>query len=207
MFGKKILFLSPHPDDVEFYCGGVISKLVENHNTVMVRTFSICTESLPKGLDPYTLQNEFYEAMEEAGIKFSHIFDWPVRRFNEHRQDILENLVEFNNDYKPDVVFIPSAQDIHQDHQVIYQEGLRAFKNNNIISYEVPLNNFDSSFNLIIPLERRHVDKKLKIIARYKSQSFRPYSDPDYVVSILQYRGAYVQTKYAEAFKIIKWIG
>ena len=80
--------------------------------------------------------------------------DFDVRTFPERRQDILELLVALWEEWRPDVVFQPSHHDVHQDHQTIAQEGLRAFKRTTIFGYEVPWNNFDFSYGAYIALER-----------------------------------------------------
>ena len=58
-------------------------------------------------------------------------------------------------------MFQPSHHDVHQDHQTIAQEGLRAFKRTTILGYEVPWNNFDFSYGAYIALEKRHIEMKV----------------------------------------------
>jgi len=53
--------------------------------------------------------------------------------FPENRQKILEDLIKIKKEIKPDLIFVPSFNDIHQDHQVLTQEGLRAFKKETIL--------------------------------------------------------------------------
>ena len=204
---KKILFLSPHPDDIEFYCGGTLSKIIDSGNEVMNIAFSDCAQSIPDGFPSDILKMEFMQAMKTAGVNNYKLKECPVRRFNEHRQDILEYMISVNKEFNPNIVFLPSVNDIHQDHEVIRKEALRAFKNKCLISYEVPLNSFDHSFNLVIELSQNNIDKKLEIIKCYKSQVFRNYSNPEFIISSAVTAGAYVQKQYAETFKIIKWIG
>ena len=55
-------------------------------------------------------------ASREANLT---VHDFDVRTFPDHRQEILELLIELWNDWQPDVVFQPSLHDIHQDHQTI----------------------------------------------------------------------------------------
>ena len=100
------------------------------------------------------------EATAELGIPESHltVHDFDVRTFPDHRQDILELLVALWEEWQPDVVFQPSHHDVHQDHQTIAQEGLRAFKRTTILGYEIPWNNFDFSYGAYISLEERHLD-------------------------------------------------
>ena len=78
-----------------------------------------------------------------------------MRTFPERRQDILELLIELWEEWRPDAVFQPSLHDVHQDHQVIAAEGLRAFKRTTILGYEIPWNNFDFAYQAYVALEQR----------------------------------------------------
>ena len=84
-----------------------------------------------------------------------------MRTFPERRQDILELLVALWEDWRPEVVFQPSHHDVHQDHQTIAQEGLRAFKRTTILGYEIPWNNFEFSYGAYVSLEKRHLERKV----------------------------------------------
>ena len=78
--------------------------------------------------------------------------DFDVRTFPDRRQEILELLIALWNDWQPDVVFQPSLHDVHQDHQTIAAEGLRAFKRTTILGYEIPWNNFDFAYQAYFAL-------------------------------------------------------
>ena len=127
---EEVLVLAPHTDDGEFGCGGTMARLVEAGVEVRYHAFSIATRSLPPGFAPDTLAREVREATAELGIPESQltVHDFDVRTFPERRQDILELLVTLWEELRPDAVFQPSHHDVHQDHQTIAQEGLRAFK-------------------------------------------------------------------------------
>src|SRR3712207_1304046 len=116
----KVLILAPHTDDGEIGCGGAIAKLLGDGHDVYYAAFSTCVASLPKGYPPDTLKRELEQATATLGIprKQVMIFDFPVRRMLEHRQDILEILVQMKGDLQPDVVFCPCLSDLHQDHAV-----------------------------------------------------------------------------------------
>ena len=113
------------------------------------------------------------EATGELGIPESHlaVHDFDVRTFPERRQDILEQLVELWEELRPDAVFQPSHHDVHQDHQTIAQEGLRAFKRTTVLGYEIPWNNFDFAYGAYIALEQRHLEKKMAALARTRRSS------------------------------------
>src|SRR5258707_14379184 len=98
-------------------------------------------------------------------------------------------MIEIWNDWQPDLVFQPSLHDIHQDHQTIATEGLRAFKRTTILGHEIPWNNLDFAYQAYISLERRHVDLKVTALDRYASQQHRRYADPEYVRSLARTHG------------------
>jgi LmbE family N-acetylglucosaminyl deacetylase len=204
---KKILILSPHTDDGEFGCGGSIAKLIEN-NDIYYAAFSCAEESVPDGLPKNTLEIEVKKATLELGISPDRlsIFKYPVRKLNYHRQDILEIMIKLKNRIHPDLVFIPSLDDIHQDHHTIAEEAVRAFKFSSILGYELPWNNLIFKNGCFIKLEQKHINKKVKAIARYESQKFRTYASEEWLRALAFTRGTQIQTKYAEAFEVIRII-
>jgi len=208
MSRQKVLVLAPHTDDGELGCGGSIARKIEEGAEVMYVAFSICTRSLPEGWDPMTLAHEVKAATKILGLKEENLvlFDYDVRRFKEFRQDILEELVKLKKRFDPDLVFVPTPSDIHQDHQVISEEGLRAFKNTSIVGYELPWNNISFNTRSFIKLEPRHLDKKIEALKEYKSQKHRTYLNEEFIKSLAITRGVQISTKYAEAFEVIRWI-
>jgi LmbE family N-acetylglucosaminyl deacetylase len=203
---ERVLVLAPHTDDGEFGCGGTMARLVEAGAEVRYVAFSIATKSLPEGFPPDTLAREVREATAELGIPESQltVHDFEVRTFPQSRQEILEVLIELWEEWQPEVVFQPSVHDIHQDHQVIAAEGLRAFKRTTILGYEIPWNNFDFSYQWYFALDREHVERKAAALARYASQRHRRYSDPEYIWNVARTHGINVNREYAEVFEVYR---
>ena len=203
---KRVLVLAPHTDDGEFGCGGTMARLVEAGADVRYVAFSIATRSLPPGFPPDTLAREVREATGELGIVDANltVHDFDVRTFPQHRQELLELLIEIWNEWEPDVVFQPSLHDIHQDHQVIAAEGLRAFKRTTILGYEIPWNNFDFAYQCYVALERRHLERKVAALEKYASQQHRRYSDAEYIWNIARTHGINVNREYAEVFQVYR---
>ena len=208
MNGKKVLVLAPHTDDGELGCGGSINRKIEEGSEVYYVAFSICTRSLPPHLAPDTLAKEVKIATRILGLQEDHLilYDFDVRRFKDVRQDILEELVKIKNRINPDLVFVPSPTDIHQDHQVISEEGLRAFKNTSILGYELPWDNVSFNTRCFIKLEDRHVEKKIEALNAYDSQRHRTYLNANFIRSLATTRGVQINTTYAEAFEVIRWV-
>lgn len=205
---NKILVLAPHTDDGEFGCGATIAKYIEEGKDVYYIAFSICEESVPEGLPKNILEIEVKKATEELGIKSENliIMNYPVRKFNEHRQDILEDLVALRKNINPDLVFTPSSFDVHQDHSVIFKEARRAFKNTSIFGYEFVWNNFSFNSTAFSVVKKEHIEKKIKSIKHYESQNKRLYAKEEMIKGGAKYRGLQVSEEYVEAFEVIRWI-
>ena len=203
---RKALVLAPHTDDGEFGCGGTMARLVEDGVDVRYVAFSIATKSLPPGFPPDTLAREVREATSEIGIGDAQltVHDFEVRTFPERRQDILELLIELWDEWQPDAVFQPSLNDIHQDHQVVAAESLRAFKRTTILGYEIPWNNFNFRYQAYVALDRGHLERKVAALAKYESQQHRKYANAEYIWNLARTNGINVGREYAECFEVYR---
>ncbi|MHB8642349.1 MAG: PIG-L deacetylase family protein [Gaiellaceae bacterium] len=203
---ERVLVLAPHTDDGEFGCGGTMARLVDAGVDVRYVAFSIATRSLPEGFPPDTLAREVRDATAELGISADKldVHDFDVRTFPDRRQDILELLVALWEEWQPDAVFQPSLHDIHQDHQVVAAEGLRAFKRTTILGYEIPWNNFDFAYQAYVSLEKTHLERKVAALAKYESQQHRRYADSDYIWNVARTHGINVNREYAEVFEVYR---
>lgn len=205
---NKILVLAPHPDDGEFSCGGSIKRFSEEGKRVYYVAFSPCTKSLPIGAEKDLLYKELQQAVKHLGVAEGDIitFDFPVREFPKNRQEILEELVALKKKINPDLVLLPNSDDIHQDHKIIHEEGMRAFKHVKILGYELPWNSRQFKSDFHVRLNKQHLDAKIAAINEYKSQSFRSYKDKEFFYGLAKVRGVQANTEYAEAFELIKWV-
>ena len=205
---KKVFVLAPHPDDGELGCGGTISKFIENGSEVFYISFSLCEESVPKGFPKNQLEYELKKATKVLGIKEQNVFlyKFPVRKFSYNRQEILENLITLRNELNPDLILIPSLNDIHQDHKTIAEEGLRAFKNSTIISYELIWNNLKFNNDCFVILDKKNIDLKIKSLEEYKTQTNRVYMTKEFIYSLAVSRGVQISQRYAETFEVVRWL-
>lgn len=205
---NRLLVLAPHTDDAELGCGGSMARLLDEGVEVHVATFSTAEESLPEGAPPTMLRDEFVAAMEVLDIPAARysVFDFPVRRLSYHRQEVLDELMVLKKKINPDAVFLPSGSDLHQDHQVVNAEGLRAFKDITLWGYELPWNQVTFSANAFLTLETRHLKRKWAALQCYQSQLelHRAYFTWEYVESIARVRGVQIKADFAEAFEVIR---
>ena len=205
---KKILVLAPHTDDGELGCGGSMAKFCAEGKEVFYAAFCLCSKSLPVDLPANALELQCKKATSILGIPSSNLilFNYEVRELPASRQKILEELLQLNNNINPDLVLLPAASDIHQDHQTIHQEGMRAFKNITLAGYELPWNNYSFHNSFFIRLTETQIEKKVNSLKEYKSQAQRNYMQEDFIRSLAKVRGVQANSEYAEAFEIYKWI-
>ena len=203
---NKILCLAPHPDDIELGCGGTVLRLTEMGKEVYYCAFSLCEKSIPKEFSNDVLKEELKNSCRKLGIRDTNVYQYmfEVREYKRDRQLILEELVKLKNEIKPDLVFLPMPNDVHQDHCTISEEGIRAFKKSTILAYEVPWNNFSLENNLFIELTEEQLQKKIEALKAYESQYFRSYANEEFVKSLAVVRGVQGKSKYAETFNIIR---
>jgi len=191
--------ISPHADDMELGAGGTIKKWIEDGITCHSIVFSTLNQFVLR-------QGEIVVASKFLGIlpENTIIYDYENRHFPEHRQDILQNLIDF--EIKPDIVLVPTTFDEHQDHQVVCAEVKRAFKKSTILGYEDPWNSTNFNLSMIVKLKKHHIEAKIKAAMSHESQQYRPYMNEDFINGLAAVRGAIIGVPFAEAFEVIKWV-
>lgn len=205
---KKILILAPHTDDAEFGMGASISRFIAEGNIVCCAAFSACQKSVIQGFPEDVLVTEVKKASTVLGIAEQNLFlfEYDVRTFSAHRQSILDDIINLREQIQPDWVFIPSLNDVHQDHKVIAEEGRRAFKFSSVLCYELPWNNFTFSNTCFILLNEEHVNRKIAAVAEYKSQVHRKYAGESFIRALAHTRGVQINHTYAECFEIVRLV-
>jgi LmbE family N-acetylglucosaminyl deacetylase len=197
---NKVLILSPHPDDILFGCGATVNKFIEEGKEVYCVVFSYNDQGFNQG--------EMENSILALGIKRENliIWDYKVRSFWENRQNILEDLLKLRATIAPDLVLCHSRSDRHQDHKVVCEEAFRAFKEVSIWGYELPWNCRDFKADIFVPLNRRHLDAKLKALSFIESQGERRYYSSKRREANLIANGERCGKDFAEVFESISQI-
>ena len=222
---KKILILSPHADDEILGCGGIISKYSNMGIDVNVLVLTNANNGAPeiyKSIEIKKIRQESKLANDFIGTKKLLFENLPGLTLNQYPLYKVSNLInKYINDIKPEVVFIPSSNDIHTDHKIIFNAAkvaLRFNKKSNlkkILSYEVlsetEWNEEEKSFNpnYFVKLKKKDINKKINAFLKYKSQvkKFPHPRSKEAILSLSKIRGSQVFTQYAEAFKVEKILG
>ena len=203
-FGKKVLFLGAHPDDIELGCGALLHHIVRQTDVLCV-TLS----DNQKNPDLQNVKNEHFESMAVLGVPQEKIILGPftTRVFPDSRQDILEYFLKLRWDFRPDLVFVHSKQDVHQDHPTMTDEALRAFRGVTVLGFDVVRSSYGFFPNFLIEVTEEDVNKKIEALAKYETYRDRYYFNSELTRSIMVRHGALAERPFAEGFDILRIVG
>lgn len=198
----KILLVGPHPDDIEYGCGGTVAKYSKN-NDVRSIVFAPCLE------DPLNagILEEHEKAMRILGAKEILKEELPRDNLELHTQQMRNILYDLKMKLDPDLVICPSLGDLHQDHKAVGNCCLTVFRDTaTLFAYEITRSTKDFNPSLFVQLSEENLQKKLEALRCYKTQYRRSYFRPSAFKALAIVRGCQVNVKYAEAFEIMRMI-
>ena len=219
---KKILILSPHADDEILGCGGLISKFSKLNYEINVLIMTNANKGAPeifKSKEIKMLRKEAKIANNFIGSKRLFFENLPAINLNNYPVYKISMIInKYIKDINPEIILIPSANDIHDDHKIIFKAAkvsMRPNKKSNlkkILSYEVlsetEWNEDGKSFNpnYFVCLTKSDINNKVKAFLKYKSQvkKFPHPRSKEAILSLSRVRGSQVFTEYAEAFRVEK---
>lgn len=199
---KKVIAIAPHVDDVELGAGATIYRLAKTNEVWYVGL------SVPPLVTADVFMEEFHASSCALGLSPERTIlkSFDPRNLFDSRGDILQLFYDLYKDLRPDLVFIPNSQDIHQSHEVVYAEARRAFKFTTMLGYELPWNSMDFSMDVFITLTKEEVDAKVAAINAFTTQKNRLFFSNDIVADLARVRGKQIGREYAECFELVRLI-
>lgn len=202
--GQRLLFLGAHPDDIELGCGALLAHVSDN---VDLRCVTLSDNR--KNPDLTHLVAEHQVSMEILGVASERVIlkDFETRNFPRDRQAILEYLYTLNGEFKPDAVFTHTKADIHQDHDVVTVEALRAFRGVTVLGYDVLRSSYGFFPNFLVEVTGDDVERKIEALNAYKTYERKYYFSPEVIRATSIRHGALAERPFAEGFDILRIIG
>lgn len=194
-----MLLVGAHPDDIEIGCGGTMAKYRNRTSSIKSIIFAPCLE------DPLNngILEEYEMSMNMLGVDEVLNYNYPRDILENYIQKVRDLLYGLKQSFKPDVIFCPSLNDLHQDHRAVAGACRTIFRDSaTVLSYEIVRSTVYFMPNLYVSLSQADMIYKLKLLKNYKTQARRSYFKPELVKSIASYRGSQVIVQYAEAFEI-----
>jgi N-acetylglucosamine malate deacetylase 1 len=202
----SIVVFGAHPDDIEIGMGGTTPKLVGLGYDV-----NLVVATLPNFVATDTKEDRRMEATMSAkvmGCKAPEFLDLNPdqiifnRRFVTQISDIIQK-------HNPEAIFTQWIGDTHQDHQALTRAVIAASRDrNDLFMYETTIPGGISEYSfrpqLFVDVTQT-LDLKRSALECFDSQKIR--CGPvwiDALVGRCSFRGYQMNTKYAEAFEVIK---
>ncbi len=200
-FGKKVLFLGAHPDDIEIGCGALIHHIVKQTEILCV-TLS----DNQQNPDLKHVKGEHLRSMKVLGVPEEKIVFGPftTRVFPDARQEILEYFLKLRREFQPDLIFVHSKKDVHQDHLTMTDEALRAFRGITVLGFDVVRSSYGFFPHFLVEVTEQDVEKKIKALSEYETYRDRYYFNSELTRAIMLRHGALAERPFAEGFDILR---
>lgn len=203
-YGKRVLFLGAHPDDIELGCGALLHQIVAQSNVLCVTLSDNQKNPLLKNV-----VNEHYQSMRALGVPMHSVVigKFSTRVFHEARQEMLEYFLKLRKDFQPDIIFVHSKADVHQDHNTMTDEALRAFRGITLLGFDVVRSSYGFFPHFLVEVSQADVDAKLEALAQYKTYAEKYYFQPELLRATMISHGALAECRFAEGFDILRVVG
>ncbi len=203
-FGKRVLFLGAHPDDIELGCGALLHHIAK-------QTDVLCVTLSDNQKNPQlkNVVKELYDSMAILCVPKEKVVvqEFTTRKFPDMRQEILEYMLEIRREFKPEIVFAHTRQDIHQDHNVVTEEALRAYRGITVLGYDVVRSSYGFFPHFLVEVTVEDVEKKIEALSRYETYHEKYYFDTDLLRATMVRHGALAERPFAEGFDILRIVG
>ena len=216
---KKVLIIAPHADDEILGCGGFINRFSQQYifHVLVMTNANIGNPKKYSEKLITKIRKESLKASKFLNIKSVIFKNFPAPNLDQYPLSLIADSIEsYLKIFKPQIVFFPDKTDLHLDHKVIFNATLVAsrptFKNypKKLISYETlsesewDIERFNPNF--FVSLNEKDIKNKIQAFKMYKSQmkSLNHPRSINGIINLAKYRGQFINSKYAESFKIIK---
>jgi len=203
-YGKRVLFLGAHPDDIELGCGALL-----HHIARQTEVLCVTLSDNQKNPDLQNVKSEHFESMAVLGVSEEKIVlgPFPTRVFPDSRQEILEYFLKLRREFNPDLIFIHSKQDVHQDHNTMTDEALRAFRGITLLGFDVVRSSHGFFPHFLVEVSEEDVNAKIEALSKYETYRDRYYFNNELTRSIMVRHGALAECPFAEGFDILRIVG
>lgn len=203
-YGKRVLFLGAHPDDIELGCGALI-----HHIAPISEVLCVTLSDNQKNPELKNVLDEHFHSMAILGVpkECVRIGPFTTRVFPDARQEILEYFLKLRTEFQPDLIFVHSKDDIHQDHNVMTDEALRAYRGIAVLGFDVVRSSYGFFPHFLIEVTEEDVNKKIEALAQYATYNDRYYFNSELTRSIMVRHGALAERPFAEGFDILRIVG
>lgn len=221
MNGKKVIVISPHPDDETLGCGGTLLALKNKGYSInwliitgLYKVNGFTEERIESRSNEINNVRKMYgfDEVSDLGIATTKVDSVPVG-------DLVFSISEVLKKIRPNIVFTPFINDVHTDHKIISEAVISCSKwfrhpyIESVLYYETISEtdfNIDSSKrsfcpNVFIDISS-YLETKIEILKIYESELAEfPFPRSEKTIRNLAHlRGSQSGSEAAEAFELLR---
>lgn len=199
----SVLAIGAHPDDIEIAAGGTLLTLSGRHPGLTVR-YVLLTGTPERQAEARAAARCFTPRAD----LLTEFHDLPDGRLPAVYGEVKEVLEAVARQFRPHVILAPSPKDAHQDHRTVGELVPTAFRDQVVLSYEIP--KWDGDFgqpNTYVPLTNQIARSKVELLDKsFPSQVGRDWWGEETFLGLARLRGMECRVRYAEAFTCTKLV-
>jgi len=212
---RRVLCLSPHPDDTEFGVGATLHRFKDQ---IDARMLVFSDRSKTRG-EKHNDRDQIAAAaklgipaknvqfIDQLGLKVDRL---PVRFFGteEARDTIRRVVTHVVKEFNPDVIFTPAAHETMQDHQAVTEEVVRIQRGHaGILGYETPKHNRLMNPGTFVKVGEPDIAAKAAAVNSYSEFTTRYYFEEKMLDALARVRGMDAGFHgLAEAFEVYRLV-
>ena len=219
--GRRLLIVSPHPDDEVIGCGGLLARAKGEKAEIFVFYMCVgeCRQLVTGSTDANARMKELGDVARECNFRYKIHFMGKefVRLDIVAQKDLIDPIEDIIEDFKPNIICIPSPGSYDQDHRATFMACVTALRPvpRNIRHFVPIVLIFEEPYTwttgeLFKPnfyLDTTDIeDKKVALMKLYKSQDREPpfSRSGENLIHYMRIRGSEVGLKSAEAFHLLR---
>jgi two-component system, NtrC family, response regulator HydG len=192
----RVLAVGAHPDDVEI---GVAATLLTHRARGDEVTVLTLSRGGTGGADEVTEAQQAAELLG-ATLLLADLEDTRIPEGNPTIEIIEQAVAE----HRPDVVYVHSRNDNHQDYRSVHAATMVASRRvDRVYGFRSPSATADYRPTRFVAADAT-LDRKIEVIRAYQSQAGRDYLDEELIRAQARHWGASAGSRYAEPFEVIR---
>ncbi|HEX3727371.1 MAG TPA: PIG-L deacetylase family protein, partial [Pirellulales bacterium] len=156
---RTILCLGAHADDIEIGCGGTLLKLLAEQRGIAVH-WIVFSGAARRAAEAQRGATHF---LRDAASRHVQMLSFRDSFFPYAGLEIKEFFAELKTRVSPDLIFTHRREDLHQDHRTLAELTWNAFRDHQILEYEIPKYEGDlGSPNVYVTLDKDTAGRKVE---------------------------------------------
>lgn len=201
---RRILAIGAHSDDIEIGAGGTLLQLLANADVEV--TWVVLSAAGERAAEAANSAERYLAGRPEAQIEVNSFRE----RYFPSQPEIKGYFDDLGARLRPDLVFAPRTDDLHQDHRTAGELAVNTFRSQPILHYELIKYEGDLvTPNVYVPLSAEIMERKIALLDEaFPSQRSRYWWRPESFRGIAAVRGveSRAESGYAEGFHVRKLV-